>query len=83
MKISEINISPLFISGCLITFLFCGIMAMKGEIILWINLFIFGIIGFIIIDLFQIIICKELFVSQNRSNMSDNEKEVENGNKGN
>ena len=65
MKLSEINVSPLFISFCTIFFLFCGIMAIiNNQMYFWIALCIFGLIGFIIVDLFQIILIKELCVEQ-------------------
>lgn len=61
MKISEINISLPFISACLVFFAVCGLMAIiTKQVILWTNLLIFGIIGFIVIDLFQIIFFKEI-----------------------
>jgi len=61
MKITEINISPAFISACAILFLTCGLMGIKGDTIFWMILCIFGIMGFIILDLCQMILSKELF----------------------
>ncbi len=61
MKVSEINISLPFISICLVCFFLFGTISIIAEDTLsWIFLGIYCILGFIIVDLFQIILFNSL-----------------------
>ena len=60
MKLSEINLSLEFISMCFFIIGICTLVGfVSGQYLFYMELSIFGIISFVVLDLFQIILVKE------------------------